>query len=141
MGQAIGGQAIGGQAIMDQTNATSRGLETPADLWNPIEPEYYAEATDPFVRALLGKRILIRLNTIDDNDEVVEVQILAGRVVRANLAEGFVLSSLGKNIGEEIYLPLAPKAFKLIEPDLYALSDGAFISKPDFLVAFDIYPS
>ncbi|ESQ79900.1 hypothetical protein [Asticcacaulis sp. YBE204] len=113
--------------------------KTPPARWNELEPDAFGEAGDPLVRVMLGKLVIIRLNQIDARDEMIGSEIIAGKVVRANRAEGFVLSLVGQRKGEEFYLPLVPQAFKLIDPGDYGLSCGTPIRDPDFQAAFDIY--
>lgn len=107
--------------------------------WNELVPEAFAEGTDPIVRAMLGKVAIIRLNLIDARDELISSEIIAGRVIRANRAEGFVLSLLGQKVGELFYLPLVTDAFSMIDQGDYGLSCGTAIRNPDFQAAFDIY--
>lgn len=111
-----------------------------SDLWTELAPEAFATKDHPILRAARGCLILVRINTIDANDEMISAEILAGDLVRANRSEGFVLSLRGIHKGQEFFLPLVPDAFVLIEPGQYQLSDDTVISNPEFLAAFDVYP-
>lgn len=111
----------------------------PHARWNELVPEAFADKNHPILRAMRGTLILVRLNQIDANDEMLSCEILAGRLVRANRSEGFVLSLVGKKSGEELFLPLVPAAFNMIERGRYQLSCGTIVHNPDFLGAFDIY--
>jgi hypothetical protein len=111
----------------------------PNARWNELVPEAFAETNHPILKAMRGTLILVRLNQIGLNDELLSFEILAGRLVRANRSEGFVLSLVGKKSGEELFLPLVPAAFNLIDRGRYQLSCGTVVHNPDFLGAFDIY--
>ena len=112
----------------------------PHARWNELVPEAFADKNHPILRAMRGTLILVRLNQIDANDARVSFEILAGRLVRAHRSEGFVLSLVGKKSGEELFLPLVPAAFNLIDRGRDQLSGGTIVHNPDFLGAFDIYP-
>ncbi|MDI7773740.1 hypothetical protein [Asticcacaulis sp. EMRT-3] len=107
--------------------------------WNELQPEAFAERDHPVLRAARNTLILVRLNRIGHADDLLSFEILAGRLIRANRTEGFVLELTGKKSGEEFYLPLVPAAFKLQPPGRYRLSCGTVVSDPMFLAAFDIY--
>ncbi|WP_343684257.1 hypothetical protein [Asticcacaulis sp.] len=107
--------------------------------WNELIPEAFAEASDPLVRVLLGKMLVVRLNEIGTNDELLSFELVAGRVVRANRKEGLVLSLVGARQGEAFFLHLVPEAYTLIDPGDYALTCGTVVRNPDFRAAFDIY--
>ncbi|MGZ3305668.1 MAG: hypothetical protein ACXU8U_07380 [Asticcacaulis sp.] len=107
--------------------------------WNELVPEAFAGGDHPILKAMRGTLILVRLNEIGRDDELLSYRILAGRLVRANRSEGFVLSLVGKPSGEELFLPLVPAAFVLQPPGRYELSCGTVIANPLFLGAFDIY--
>jgi hypothetical protein len=111
----------------------------PDARWNELVPEAFAETNHPILKAMRGTLILVRLNQIGLNDELLSFEILAGRLVRANRSEGFVLSLVGKKSGEELFLPLVPAAFNLIDRGRYQLSCGTVVHNPDFLGAFDLY--
>jgi hypothetical protein len=111
----------------------------PDARWNELAPELIADPNHPILRAMRGTLILVRLNQISPDEEMLSFEILAGRLVRANRSEGFVLSLVGGKSGEELFLPLVPAAFNLIGPGQYQLSCGAVIADPAFLAAFDIY--
>jgi hypothetical protein len=111
----------------------------PHSRWNELVPEAFADTNHPILRAMRGTLILVRLNQIDANDDMLSSEILAGRLIRANRSEGFVLSLVGKKSGEELFLPLVPGAFNLIDRGRYQLSCGTIVHNPDFLGAFDIY--
>jgi hypothetical protein len=112
---------------------------TDSRRWNEFVPEAFAGKNHPILRAMRGTLILVRLNQIDASDEMLSFEILAGRLVRANRSEGFVLSLVGKKSGELLYLPLVPAAFNLQPPGRYQLSCGSVVTDPEFLGAFDIY--
>ena len=112
----------------------------PHARWNELAPELIADADHPILRAMRGTLVLIRLNRISPQDELLSFEVMAGQLIRANRSEGFVLSLVGGKSGEELFLPLVPAAFNLIEPGQYQLSCGAVIVDPAFLAAFDIYP-
>ena len=112
-----------------------------SDRWIELEPEAFAGKDHPILRAMRGTLILVRLNQIDAQDELISYEILAGRLVRANRSEGFVLSLVGKKAGQELILPLVPAAFNLQPPGQYMLSCGSIVENPAFLGAFDIYRS
>lgn len=107
--------------------------------WNELVPEAFADRDHPILKAMRGTLILVRLNQIGPDDQLVSFEILAGRLIRANRDEGFVLSLVGKKSGQELFLPLVPSAFNLQEPGRYQLSCGSIIANPLFLGAFDIY--
>lgn len=107
--------------------------------WNELIPEAFAEASDPLVRVMLGKMLIVRLNEIGANDEMLSWELVAGRVIRANRNEGLVLLLVGGRQGEEFFLPLVPEAYTMIDPGDYALSCNTVIRDPDFRAAFDIY--
>lgn len=107
--------------------------------WNELVPEAFADKDHPILRAMRGTLILVRLNRIGADDEMVSHEILAGRLIRANRDDGFVLSLVGKKSGEELFLPLVPAAFTLLGRGRYGLSCGAVVHNPEFLGAFDIY--
>lgn len=107
--------------------------------WNELVPEAFADRDHPILRAMRGTLILVRLNRIGADDEVLSCEILAGRLIRANRDEGFVLSLVGKRSGEELFLPLVPAAFNLVDRGRYQLSCGTVVHNPEFLGAFDIY--
>lgn len=109
--------------------------------WNELVPEAFADRDHPMLRAARNTLILVRLNRIGADDELLSYEVLAGRLVRANRSEGFVLSLVGKKSGEELFLPLVPAAFTLQPPGAYQLSCGTIIHDPMFLAAFDIYKS
>lgn len=109
--------------------------------WNELVPEAFAERNHPILRAMRGTLILVRLNQIGADDELLSTEILAGRLIRANRSDGFVLSLVGKKSGQELFLPLVPAAFNLIDRGRYQLSCGTVIHNPEFLGAFDIYRS
>lgn len=109
------------------------------ERWNELIPEAFATKDHPILRAARGCLILLRLNTIDANDQLVEAEVLAGHLVRANRSEGIVLDLVGVHRGNEFFLPLVPDAFVLVAPGQYQLSCGTVISNPEFLAAFDIY--
>ncbi len=111
----------------------------PDARWNELAPDLIADPNHPILRAMRGTLILVRLNQIDANDEMLSFEVLAGQLIRANRSEGFVLSLVGGKSGEELFLPLVPAAFNLIEPGQYQLSCGAVVVDPAFLAAFDIY--
>ncbi|WAC47085.1 hypothetical protein OVA03_10220 [Asticcacaulis sp. SL142] len=113
--------------------------EPAKSLWNELAPEVFADSHDPILTAMRGAVVIVRLNDIDAHDELVGYEILAGRLIRANREEGFVLSMVGTKAGETLNLPLVPGAFKLIPPGRYGLSDDTIVTDPDFQVAFDIY--
>ncbi|MFT4076244.1 MAG: hypothetical protein QM647_12030 [Asticcacaulis sp.] len=110
-----------------------------SDKWTELDPEAFADRRHPILRAMRGTLILVRLNQIDANDEMISFEILAGRLVRANRSEGFVLSLVGKKSGQELCLPLVPAAFNMLGPGRYQLSCGSVIEDPAFLGAFDIH--
>ncbi len=112
----------------------------PDARWNDLVPGMIADPNHPMLRAMRGTMILVRLNQVSMEDELLSFEILAGRLARANRSEGFVLSLVGGKSGEELFLPLVPAAFNLVEPGQYQLSCGAVIVDPAFLAAFDIYP-
>ncbi len=112
---------------------------TDTSRWNEFVPEAFADKNHPILRAMRGTLILVRLNQVDANDDLLSYEILAGRLVRANRSEGFVLSLVGKKSGELLYLPLVPAAFNLQPPGRYQLSCGSVVVDPEFLGAFDIY--
>ena len=107
--------------------------------WNELIPEAFADRDHPFLRAARNTLILVRMNQIGADDELLSTEILAGRLIRANRSDGFVLSLVGKKSGELLYLPLVPGAFTLIDRGRYQLSCGTVIHNPEFLGAFDIY--
>ncbi len=107
--------------------------------WNELVPEAFADRDHPILKAMRGTLILVRLNEIGADDEMRSFEILAGRLIRANRSEGFVLSLVGKKSGQELFLPLVPAAFALQPPGQYQLSCGTVIANPLFLGAFDIY--
>lgn len=107
--------------------------------WNELAPDAFVDKDHPILKAMRGTLVLVRLNQIGNDDELLSSEILAGRLVRANRSEGFVLSLVGKKSGEELFLPLVPGAFNLIDRGRYQLSCGTIIHNPDFLGAFDIY--
>ncbi len=107
--------------------------------WNELVPEAFADKDHPILKAMRGTLILVRLNKIGADDEMLSHEILAGRLVRANRDEGFVLRLVGKKSGEELFLPLVPGAFNLIDRGRYQLSCGTIVHNPEFLGAFDIY--
>ena len=107
--------------------------------WNELVPEAFADRNHPILRAMRGTLILVRLNQIGPDDELLSFEVLAGRLVRANRSEGFVLSRVGKKSGEEVFLPLVPGAFTMLDRGRYQLSCGTIVHNPDFLGAFDMY--
>ena len=107
--------------------------------WNELAPEAFADRDHPILKAMRGTLILVRLNEIGADDELLSFEVLAGRLIRANRSEGFVLSLVGKKSGQELFLPLVPAAFMLQPPGRYQLSCGTVIANPLFLGAFDIY--
>ncbi len=107
--------------------------------WNELVPEAFADRNHPILKAMRGTLILVRLNQIGADDAMLSHEILAGRLIRANRDEGFVLSLVGKKSGELLYLPLVPGAFNLVDRGRYQLSCGTVIHNPEFLGAFDIY--
>ncbi|WP_031236124.1 hypothetical protein [Asticcacaulis sp. AC402] len=107
--------------------------------WNELVPEAFADRDHPILRAMRGTLILVRMNQIDGDDALLSTEILAGRLIRANRSEGFVLSLVGKKSGQELFLPLVPDAFNLVDRGRYQLSCGTIIHNPEFLGAFDIY--
>ena len=107
--------------------------------WNELQPEAFAERNHPILKTARGTLILVRLNEIGLDDQLKSFEILAGRLVRANRDEGFVLSLVGKKSGQELFLPLVPAAFSLQPKGHYQLSDGTIVADPVFLGAFDIY--
>lgn len=107
--------------------------------WNELVPEAFADRDHPILKAMRGTLILVRMNQIGPDDELQSSEILAGRLIRANRSDGFVLSLVGKKSGEELFLPLVPGAFVLQPPGRYQLSCGTVIHNPMFLGAFDIY--
>ncbi len=109
--------------------------------WNELVPEAFAERNHPILRAMRGTLILVRMNQIGADDELLSTEILAGRLIRANRSDGFVLSLVGKKSGQELFLPLVPAAFNLVDRGRYQLSCGTVIHNPEFLGAFDIYRS
>lgn len=111
----------------------------PDARWNELAPEMIADPNHPILRAMRGTLILVRLNRVSPENELLSFEILAGQLVRANRSEGFVLSLVGGKSGEDLFLPLVPAAFNLIEPGQYQLSCGAVVADPQFLAAFDIY--
>ncbi|OYW83466.1 MAG: hypothetical protein B7Z26_00485 [Asticcacaulis sp. 32-58-5] len=113
--------------------------EPARSLWNELAPEVFADSHDPVLQAYRGRLVIVRLNDIGAHDELLGYDILAGRVIRANREEGFVLSMVGTKAGETLNLPLVPDALKLIPPGRYGLSDDTIVTDPDFQVAFDIY--
>jgi len=114
---------------------------TDSEKWVELAPEAFADRDHPFLRAARGTLVLVRLNQIGADDDLLSYEILAGRLVRANRSEGFVLSLVGKRSGEELFLPLVPAAFMLQPPGDYQLSCGTIVHDPMFLAAFDIYRS
>jgi len=109
------------------------------ERWNELEPEAFANRDHPILKAMRGTLILVRLNQVGPDDQLLSFEILAGRLIRANRSEGFVLSLVGKKSGELLFLPLVPAAFNLQAPGLYQLSCGTMIANPLFLGAFDVY--
>lgn len=107
--------------------------------WNELVPDAFADRNHPILKAMRGTLILVRLNRIGADDQMVSFEILAGRLIRANRDEGFVLSLVGKKSGEELFLPLVPAAFSLVDRGRYQLSCGTVVHNPEFLGAFDIY--
>ena len=107
--------------------------------WNELVPEAFADRDHPILKAMRGTLILVRMNQIGPDDELQSTEILAGRLIRANRSDGFVLSLVGKKSGQELFLPLVPAAFALQPPGRYQLSCGTIIHNPMFLGAFDIY--
>jgi len=107
--------------------------------WNELIPEAFIEASNPLVRVMMGKVMIVRLNQIGTNDDLLSWELIAGRVVRASRQEGLVLSLIGARQGEEVYLPLVAEAYSLIDPGEYGLSCGTVIRDPDFRAAFDVY--
>lgn len=112
---------------------------TDGSRWNELVPEAFAEASDPMVRVLLGKMLVVRLNQIGTHDELLSFELIGGRVIRANRKEGLVLSLVGTRQGEDFFLPLVPEAYLMLDPGDYALTCGTVIRNPDFSAAFDIY--
>ena len=113
--------------------------ETPKDRWNELVPDAFANDDDPHLAEIIDCVILVRLNWLDGEETHVGTEITAGRVLRANRQEGFVLGALGAVAGEEFCLPLVPEALSQLEPGNYALSDNTVIRNPDYLIAFDVY--
>jgi hypothetical protein len=111
----------------------------PHSRWNELVPEAFADRDHPILKAMRGTLILVRLNQIGPGDELLSFEILAGRLIRANRSEGFVLSLVGKKSGEELFLPLVPAAFNMLDRGRYQLSCGTIVHNPQFLGAFDIY--
>ena len=111
----------------------------PHSRWNELAPEAFADRDHPILKAMRGTLILVRLNQIGPDDELLSFEVLAGRLVRANRSEGFVLSLVGKKSGEELFLPLVPQAFNMLDRGRYQLSCGTIVHNPQFLGAFDIY--
>ena len=107
--------------------------------WNELVPEAFADKDHPILKAMRGTLILVRLNRIASNEDMLSFEILAGRLVRANRDEGFVLRLVGKKSGEELFLPLVPAAFSMLDRGRYQLSCGTVVHNPEFLGAFDIY--
>ncbi len=107
--------------------------------WNELAPEAFADRNHPILKAMRGTLIMVRLNEIGADDELLSYEVMAGRLIRANRSEGFVLSLVGKKSGQEVFLPLVPAAFTLQPPGQFQLSCGTIISNPMFLGAFDIY--
>jgi|GEM_PF-998132 len=112
---------------------------TDESRWNELIPDAFVEASDPLVRVMLGKVLIVRINHIGTNDEMLSWELIAGRVARASRKEGLVLSLIGARRDEEIYLPLVGDAYSLMDPGDYALSCGTIIRNPDFRAAFDVY--
>jgi hypothetical protein len=106
--------------------------------WDELVPEAFAEADDPLVRGMLGKVVIVRLNQVDANDELLSFEIIAGRLIRANREEGFVLELIGEAEGALTYLPLLPEAFSLVHKGDYALTNETVLRNPDFMAAFNI---
>lgn len=114
-------------------------MTAPSDSkWNELQPALFADRDHPVLRAARGTLILVRLNRVSHNDDLLSSEIMAGTLVRANRSEGFVLSRVGANAGEEFCLPLVPAAFNLQPPGQYRLSCGTIVTDPVFLAAFDI---
>ncbi len=111
----------------------------PHSRWNELAPEAFADRDHPILKAMRGTLILVRLNQIGPEDELLSSEILAGRLIRANRSEGFVLSLVGRKSGEELFLPLVPAAFVMLDRGRYQLSCGTIVHNPQFLGAFDIY--
>ncbi len=109
--------------------------------WNELVPEAFGDGDHPVLRAARGTLILVRINTVDAEDNLLDAQVMAGKLIRANRDEGFVLEMVGTIKGEHLFLPLIPAAFQLIAPGIYVLSDNTAIRDPAFLAAFDVYPS
>ncbi|MFT3995903.1 MAG: hypothetical protein QM667_00730 [Asticcacaulis sp.] len=107
--------------------------------WNELIPDAFIEASDPLVRVMLGKVLIVRINQIGTNDELLSWELIAGRITRASRAEGLVVSLIGAREGEEVYLPLVAEAYTMMEPGEYGLSCGTVIRDPDFRAAFDVY--
>ncbi|MFT4091512.1 MAG: hypothetical protein QM645_12325 [Asticcacaulis sp.] len=113
-------------------------MSTPA-YWNELEPDLFADSDDAMARAMTGRTIIFRLNQISAQDELLSFEIQAGRVLRANRAEGLVIEQMGQKAGEIAHLPLVPDAYTLVARGVYTLSGNHMIEDPDFQAAFDIY--
>lgn len=107
--------------------------------WDERVPEAFVDRNHPILGAMRGVLILVRLNEIGADDDLLSFEVIAGRLVRANRSDGFVLSLVGRKSGQELFLPLVPEAFVLQPPGQYQLSCGTVVSNPMFLGAFDIY--
>jgi len=111
----------------------------PAPYWNELAPDAFANDEDALTRAFLGKVIIFRLNRINGLDELIDFEIHAGRVLRANRAEGLVIEQSGQKAGEITHLPLVPEAYTLVAGGIYTLTGNHRVEDPDFQAAFDIY--
>jgi hypothetical protein len=109
------------------------------ERWDGCLPEASADRDHPILKAARGTLILVRLNEIGADDDLLSCEILAGRLIRANRSEGFVLSLVGRKSGQALFLPLAPAAFAPQPSGQYQLSCGTVVSDPMFVGAFDIY--
>lgn len=113
--------------------------DEPKTKWNELAPEAFGEDDDPLFTEIIDAVILVRLNWLEGDEVHVGTEITAGRVIRANRSEGFVLSALGSLAGQEFSLPLVPDALSPLDPGVYALTDNTVLKDPDYLIAFDVY--
>lgn len=85
---------------------------------------------------LLGKRVLVGITRVDQNDEVVSREELHGRVTEIGNSIHVRLSS-----GEDYKLPPDTNAFYPAAPGEYRLrTTGEVVVDPDFLSIWTIHP-
>jgi hypothetical protein len=87
----------------------------------------------------LGKRILIGITYVDNEERPIEQVQLHGIIETADAIDGFRIGLLGNRSGQSWFLPPDPSAISPAAPGSYRLrSTGEIIENPDLITTWTV---